>query len=120
MPSGPTKGTVPPGPGGPRDLSKVPDYVAAMDVHHPAAGTVGYVRKTDIFHLPGASSARDTGAPMTVYGDDLKVVVGHMYPNKGFVPIGTDPNTVPDVSHPIVVEFPPGSGPITPPQPETP
>jgi hypothetical protein len=115
MPSGPTKGTVPPGPGGPQDLSKVPDYVAAVDAHHPGAGTVGYVSKTDIFGAPGVQAARDTGTPMTVYGADLKTVVGHMYPNKGFVPVGTDPNSVPDVTHPIVgASSPPGAGPITP------
>jgi hypothetical protein len=33
--------------------------------------------------------------PITVFGDDLRTVVGHMYANKGFVPLGTDPEAVP-------------------------
>jgi hypothetical protein len=35
--------------------------------------------------------------PERVYGDDLKTIVGYMYPARGFVPLGTDPESVPAI-----------------------
>lgn len=31
-----------------------------------------------------------------MYGEDLRTVVGHLYPGRGFVPIGVDPSGVPE------------------------
>ena len=34
-------------------------------------------------------------APFPVYGDDVSTVVSHTVPNRGFVPVGVDPATIP-------------------------
>ena len=47
-------------------------------------------------------AAQNAKLVVPVYAADLRTLVGHMYPNKGFVPIGTSPAGVPDfpTSHP--------------------
>ena len=80
-----SKGTMPPpGPNGEVDASSAPDFLA---VAGRDAGIAGYARKEDVLS-PG-------DAPFPVYGDDLRTVVGQMVPNKGFVPAGVDPATIP-------------------------
>ena len=76
-----TKGTMPPpGPNGAVDPSAMPDFIAvAGDV-----GRVGWVEKAAV------TDVSDRTWP--VYGDDLRTVVGHLVPGKGFVPTGVDPN----------------------------
>ena len=80
-----SKGTMPPpGPDGEVDPSSAPDFLA---VAGRDAGIAGYARKEDVLS-PG-------DAPFPVFGDDLRTVVGQMFPGKGFIPVGVDPNTVP-------------------------
>lgn len=83
-----SKGTLPPpGTNGQIDESAAPDFLA---VAGQGAGIAGYARKEDVL---GAGNA-----PFPVYGDDLRTVVGQMVPGKGFVPLDTDPGTVPTFS----------------------
>jgi hypothetical protein len=79
-----TKGTMPPpGQDGTVDPSAMPDFIAvAGDV-----GQVGWVEKAAV------TDGSDQSWP--VYADDLRTVVGHMVPGRGFVPTGVDPNAVP-------------------------
>lgn len=80
-----SKGTIPPpGPNGEVDASFAPDFLA---VAGRGAGIAGYARREDVL-TPG-------DAPFPVYGDDLTTVVGQMVPNRGFVPAGVDPATIP-------------------------
>ena len=95
------------------DLSKVPDYVP--DLNQQGA-VIGYSPKTDLFPpttVPPAASqspaepyraptAADQAAVearsiVPVYGSDLQTLVGHMYPGKGFVPLGESPDSVPNL-----------------------
>jgi hypothetical protein len=77
-----TKGTMPPpGPDGRVDSSTVPVVAVAGP-----NGPVGYVSR-DAVSEPG----EDT---WPVYGDDLRTVVGHLAPGRGFVPVGVDPATI--------------------------
>ncbi len=81
-----TKGTMPPpGPDGAVDPAQVPDFVA---VAGREGGIAGYVPKE--FVLGGSDETH-----WHVFSDDLTTVVGHMYPEKGFVPLGVDPDSIP-------------------------
>ncbi len=91
-----SKGIVPPAafkPGGPMDMSLVPDFVAASG---PDGSIVGYVPKSYLQPPPYAPGLVAV-PPIPVYADDLKTLVGHMYPSKGFVPLGVDPASVPEI-----------------------
>lgn len=70
---------------------RVPDYVAVWN----RSGTeiAGYVSKEEAFPPP-SSDWDGTDAPLTVYDGTLKSVVGHMYPGRGFIAIGEDPESV--------------------------
>jgi len=76
------------------DLSQVPDYISQLG----RDGTiVGYTSKVALTDPTGG--ARDAlGRPMAatwpVFADDLKTVVGHLVPDKGFIPVGVDPASV--------------------------
>jgi hypothetical protein len=86
-----SKGTMPlPGPNGQVDASSAPDFIA---VAGPGSAIAGYARREDVLD--------PHDQPFPVYGEDLTVVVGQMVPEKGFVPVGVDPNSVPDI--PVVV-----------------
>src|SRR4051794_28584522 len=76
-----TKGTMPPpGQDGQFDPSAMPDFIAvAGDI-----GRVGWVEKAAV------TDGSDQSWP--VYADDLRTVVGHLVPGRGFVAIGDDPN----------------------------
>jgi hypothetical protein len=79
-----TKGTMPPpGPNGEMDPSAVPDFVAVAG----PVGIAGYVAKEAV--LEPSESA------WPVYSSDLRTVVGHMVPGRGFVALGVDPGSVP-------------------------
>ncbi len=96
-----SKGTMPPfGPNGVLDASAAPDFIA---VAGGGPGIAGYARKQDVFSV--------SSSPFPVFGDDLRTIVGQMVPNKGFVPAGVDPDTVPTI--PAVVA-PAGEGPSDP------
>lgn len=79
------------------DRSLVPDFVVALDRE---GKPVGYVSKDDAIPQEGLeapSGLAPSDRPEKVYGNDLKTIVGYMYPAKGFVPLGTDPETVPTI-----------------------
>lgn len=70
------------------DLSQVPDFI-------PAAGddrNVGWIWSADVFPRPGEAPVE----VVTVYADDLITVVGRMFPEVGFVPIGAENEMLPD------------------------
>jgi hypothetical protein len=73
----------PPGSDGEIDPAQVPDFVAVAG----ADAIVGYVPKAAVLD-PGDET-------WPVYGDDLRTVVGHLMPGRGFVPVGVDPAAVP-------------------------
>ncbi|MEX1007243.1 MAG: hypothetical protein WD271_05295 [Acidimicrobiia bacterium] len=80
------------------DRTQVPDYIPALDRR---GDIVGYVARDEVMpqeglEPPGELAPQDK--PETVYDKDLKTVVGHMYPARGFVPVGTDPRDVPPIS----------------------
>ncbi|MEA2673036.1 MAG: hypothetical protein QOI92_228 [Chloroflexota bacterium] len=84
LPRSGTKGTMPPpGEGGQVDPSAMPDFIAVAG----NVGQVGWVEKAAV------SDPSDQTWP--VYADDLRTVVGHLVPGRGFVPTGVDPNAVP-------------------------
>jgi len=81
-PNGETYGTIPPG--GP--VAKAPDFIAVLA--NPATRRIGgYINRTDMSHQ----------SHPTVYGCDLTTIIGHLYPGKGVVPVGVNPETVPTV-----------------------
>lgn len=86
-----SKGTMPPpGPNGVVDPSLAPDFMA---VAGRDGGIAGYVPKRYLLPVPGPPLEPD----VPVYADDLQTLVGHMVNGKGFVPIGVDPGTVPNI-----------------------
>ena len=50
----------------------------------------GYMRREEF-----CGSYHGLNAPVPVYAQDLVTLVGHMYRNRGFVSVSTDPRTVP-------------------------
>lgn len=89
-----TKGTLPPpGLDGEIEPADAPDFIAVAGNDEPV---IGYVRKA--FVLSGGGPG---GVNEPVYAEDLQTVIGHMVLGKGFVPLGVDPATVPDI--PVVV-----------------
>jgi hypothetical protein len=88
-------------PDGSVDISLVPDFILTED---RSGKTVGYVAKADLYSqpVPGAEAVSPLNppadAPIPVYSlDDKATVVGHQYPAKGFVPLGTNSNDVPGI-----------------------
>jgi hypothetical protein len=94
----PTKGIIPPEafqPGKQIDPALVPDYIVALGRD---GKPVGYVSKELALGLtpdPLDDSGRPMAAVIPVYGGDLVTIVGHMVPDLGFVPLGTDPESIP-------------------------
>jgi hypothetical protein len=85
LPVAGSKGTMPPpGPNGEIDPSAVPDFVAVAGTE----GVAGYVAKDAVLGDLGDRS-------WPVYSEDLRTIVGHLVPGRGFVPAGVDPATVP-------------------------
>jgi hypothetical protein len=71
-------------------MAKIPDYLPVT-----GRGTIdvaGYISKCDLGYCPGLPRSE---GPNTVYAPDLRTVVGHEYPGKGFVPLDTNPADVP-------------------------
>lgn len=95
-----TIGPIPRGafqPGGPLVASLVPDFVPASD---QSGNVVGYVPKkylVDGVPDPTDAIGQAISPNIPVYASDLKTLVGYMVPDKGFVPLGTDPNSVPAI-----------------------
>ena len=93
----PSRGPIPEAafrPGQPLDMSLVPDFVPAIDRDGNVAG---YVPKEALAPPPRFVEAEQLpDLPTPVYGEDLRTVVGHMVPGKGFVPLGTDRDSIPN------------------------
>jgi hypothetical protein len=73
--------------------NQIPHFVSVS-----AGGkVVGYAPRADLFVPPGPLMrlSRIGAMPVPVYGDDLRTLVGHMYPGVGFVPVGSSPTSVP-------------------------
>lgn len=82
-----TKGTLPPRDAdGTINIEDAPDFIGVAGRDD---SIVGYVRKELVL---GNSSVDE---PWPVYAPDLVTLVGHMFPGRGFVPLGVDPNVVP-------------------------
>lgn len=86
-----TRGPVPDSarlPDGSIDHSQVPDFIPAVDGDR----TVGWIWSADILPADG----QDRVEVVTVYADDLMTVVGRMFPDVGFVPLGSEDEMLPD------------------------
>jgi hypothetical protein len=90
-----SKGTMPPpGPNGQVDASSAPDFIA---VAGRDGGIVGYVPKGYLFPAPRTTVGQQVEPEWPVFAEDLRTLIGHMVPGKGFVALGVDPRTVPNV-----------------------
>lgn len=87
-PSGPTRGPlpdpVPELPDGSMDLARLPDYIAWAP---------GYAKQLDLAQAYRATGGR-VRVPVPIYGEDLTTLIGHLRLDRGFVPLGVDPDTV--------------------------
>ena len=89
----PSRGTMPPpDAAGDVDPSAVPDFVAYAG---RADRIIGWVPKEYLLD-PGAHCRGPQCDPIPVYADDLRTLIGHDVPDRGFVPLGVDPRTVPE------------------------
>jgi hypothetical protein len=109
-PGHPTKGPIPPDAAylaNGIDAALVPDFVPVWG--RDGTSVAGYIPKAYILGptLPTVTSSRPEGGIAPVYADDLTTLVGHMYPDRGFVPLGVDPNSIPTIP---VQQGPPSSG----------
>ncbi len=101
-----SKGTMPPaGPDGNIDRDSAPDFIAVAVGNRDE---VGYVPKQFLLPEPTTSTELPHGDPWPVYAEDLRTLIGHMIPGKGFVPVGVDPATIPDRP----VQMGPSFGPV--------
>lgn len=81
------------------DIAAMPDYIPVWCQSGTAIG--GWIKKTDMLTSPSplrpdlAQNAPPDIDP--VYADDGTTVVGHMYSARGFVPLGTDSETLPTI-----------------------
>lgn len=84
-----TKGTIPEAAWTERgpDPEMVPDYISVLGNDGEVAG---YIEKKLALSPPD-----DESTIIPVYGEDLRTIVGNFYPNRGFVPLGTDYRDVP-------------------------
>jgi hypothetical protein len=82
----PTVGLMPDDPDAP-----LPDFIPVT--YRDRDGIAGYVATRDLFQ-EGTVPWWYQEPPTPVYADDLWTLVGFMFPGKGFVPLGVDPNTV--------------------------
>ena len=85
----PTSGPIPPEAveNGAFNKALIPDFIPALDRNGQIAG---YVAR-DLAIPDGAP----VNAPIPVYGDDLKTIVGYMHPGRGFVPLGVSVDSAP-------------------------
>ena len=70
------------------DLSQVPNFIPAVSGDR----NVGWIWSADVMPPPG----EDRVEIVPVYADDLRTVVGRMFPDVGFVPLGSEDEALPD------------------------
>jgi hypothetical protein len=82
-------------PSGELDARLVPDFVSVYG--RDGVSIAGYVPKAYLLrtNMPSVSKEVPRLPDIPVYGEDLTSLVGHMVPDKGFVPLGVDPATIP-------------------------
>jgi len=80
---------------GPIEAEALPDYVAVASPS-PEGGIVGYVRAWYVVPVIGHEDDFWSDDPIPVVDKHLNLV-GHMVPGKGFVPVGSDLDEVPDL-----------------------
>jgi hypothetical protein len=91
---------------GTRDSAALPDYIPVTC--RKGIGIGGWIKKQDMLTSPSPASPAPEDIAKTppdidpVYADDGTTIVGHMYDNIGFVPLGEDPASVSTV--PVHVE----------------
>lgn len=93
----PTKGPVPFGaaiPGRPIDAEAVPDFVSVLGRD---GAIVGYSPKERVLRPAVAPGFRGESLPVPVYAEDLRTLVGHLVPGRGFVPAGAPIEGIPEV-----------------------
>lgn len=88
------------------DGDLVTDYVPALDREGNVAG---YVKATDILEIDGKEP---TDGPIPVVSRDLELV-GHMVPARGFVPLGTQFESVPRIPVTVLEMLPDGTEQVT-------
>lgn len=89
------------------DPAQVPDFVSVLTRDGAVAGYVpkDYAIGTGFTPFaPGTPDNPPVARSVPVLGEDLATVVGHMVPGKGFVPVGIDPATVPDIPAEVSAE----------------
>lgn len=105
--SAPTKGRIPEAAflaDGGINEALVPDFVPLWN--REGTAYAGYVDKKYVLNPFDAVTVGRAKAPTApVYADDLETIVGHSVPGKGFVPLGVDAATIPDMP----VEFAPAA-----------
>jgi hypothetical protein len=78
------------------DAALAPDFVPVQS--RDGTAVAGYVPKEYLVQsMPTFTASRSEGQVAPVYADDLTTLVGHMYPGRGFVPLGVDPDSVPTI-----------------------
>jgi hypothetical protein len=79
------------------DAALVPDFVPVQG--RDGTSVAGYIPKAYLLGstMPTVTSSAPEGDIAPVYADDLTTLVGHMYPDRGFVPLGVDPNSIPTI-----------------------
>jgi hypothetical protein len=85
--SGPSKGVMPYDPPRGPTYKEIPDYVAV----YVNAQTTGYTPKAYVAVSKGAANAPLLGRVAPVYASNLTTLLGHEYPDIGFVPKGQSP-----------------------------
>lgn len=93
-----TKGAIPDdawGRDGGLNRALVPDFIAVWD--RTGTSLAGYAPKELVLgtQAPRFVSESEPDLPVPVYGEDLNTVVGHLFPDKGFIPVGVDPESIP-------------------------
>ncbi len=71
-----------------------PDYIAIIN---PDGTVAGYARAVDLYPTVDEPSLLDTPEGVPVYAADGTTVVGHITREKGYLPIGVNPDDVPPV-----------------------
>jgi hypothetical protein len=89
--SGPTKGGMPYDPPRGAPYDKIPDYVSV----YIGPGEIGYTPKAYLAVRNDASNISLLGRVAPVYASNLTTLLGHEYPDIGFVRLGTSPWSLP-------------------------
>jgi hypothetical protein len=85
-PAGPTKGSPPTRDDGLTDINTYPDYIETTE----GDGRPAYIKLLDYTNVPEQPS-------FPVYAEDLVTVVGHVVAGRGFVALGQDTRSVPEI-----------------------